>query len=126
MSRNADQSLEVSEVDVLRDGGTILFRLTGCDRDGAYRLETPFAGEPRILSHDGTKLQPGDTTECSVVRHLERWLEPQMSPEVVHALAELDRLSVWKNLPEHLVAAVTVHRIRSTVDYLRRRCETSN
>jgi len=118
MSRSADQSIDVSDVDMLRDGGTILFRLSGCEDDGAYRLETPFAGEPRILSRNGTKLQSGEIVERRVVHHLEQWLEPQLSPGVVHAPAELDRIPVWKNLPEHLVAIAPVQRIRAVVDYL--------
>lgn len=122
MSRDTDKLFEISEVEMLRDGGTVLFRLNGCDRDGLYRLETPFAGEPRILSHDGTRLQPGSIAECCVARYLERWLEPRMSPQVVHALAELDRLPEWKNLPEHLLAAVALHRILAVAEYLRRRC----
>lgn len=50
--RQADMTMQVGDIMILRDGGTITFTIVGGDLSGKYRLQTPLAGEPRLLFRD--------------------------------------------------------------------------
>lgn len=112
---------QVTDIETIRDGGTILFRLSGTEADGSYRLQTPFLGTPRPLFKGERKLAFGSIEESSVAAVLTEWLDAAASEEVKSCLAELDSLSEWRNLPAHLVKVVPLHRIRTVVRELNQR-----
>jgi len=114
--------LRVTEIGILRDGGTITFRvLDDPALDGHYRLQTPFLGEPRPIFRDEKKLELGSAGETALATALERWLDAELTPERSSALAELDRLSAWKDLPQRLVEVVPFHRVRTVIRCLEAR-----
>jgi hypothetical protein len=113
--------MEVTDIEVYRDGGTIIFKIVGPPADGAYRLQTPFKGEPRPLFRDERRLNFGSVEESQVLKALQAWLEGQLTAEMSEALDELDRLKGWRNLSEKLDEAVPFHRIRAVIQCLEAR-----
>ena len=116
--------VNVSGIDAYRDGGTIVFQLTGGRVDGLYRLRTPLAGFPRPLSRDDVWLPLGDAVEVMILSELQQWLSIVGIGNAATALAELDQLSLWQNLPERLSRAVPLWRIRKVVEELSKRVST--
>lgn len=108
--------MTITDIDILRDGGTILFRISGATPlSGGYRLRTPFAGEPRPIFRDETQLELGSAAEADLSGALQHWLDAQLSPAASAALGELDQLEEWRNLPRQLVDVVPLHRIRAVI-----------
>src|SRR5687767_10546383 len=90
-------TVTVTDIDILRDGGTILFRLRGATPfTGKYRLRTPFGGEPRPIFRDEAQLELGSAAEAELSSALQRWLDSQLSPAASAALGKLDQLKEWR------------------------------
>jgi len=113
---------DVTDIEIYRDGGTIEFRVSGSCTDGFYRLQTPFRGTPEPLFKDGHRLQFGSPEEVAVLEVLREWQAAACTKDVVAALAELDKMQLWLNLPQNLSDMVPIHRIRSVVRKLSERC----
>ena len=113
--------MRVGEIMVRRDGGTIVFTIDDCDIAGKYRLQTPFLGEPRPLFRDETRLRIGGRDEAAVAAGLRQWLSENTTADADEALARLDGLPEWRNLPDDLARVVPLHRIRSVVNLLEAR-----
>ncbi|MGC3968342.1 MAG: hypothetical protein QM775_13500 [Pirellulales bacterium] len=111
---------DVSDVRMYRDGGTILFRVSGTEIDGGYRLQTPFKGTPRPLFRNEIQLVLGSLDEWKVIEALTQWLDARRTPAVATALEQL-RTVPWRNLPPHLDAVVPEFRIELVVAALRER-----
>ena len=117
--------MNVTEIEMHRDGGTITFRLLDDPAlEGRYRLQTPRLGEPRPMFRDEVQLAPGSAEENTLAIALERWLKAALSPERANALRDLDQLSTWHNLPERLVDVVPLHRLRAVIGCLQDRRRT--
>jgi hypothetical protein len=113
--------MQVSQIMILRDGGTILFEISGDASAGKYRLQTPFLGKPEPLFHDERKLDFGSVEEIEVASKLKAWLADNLTGELKQSLAKLDSLKGWKNLPAKLGRAIPYHRIRYVVRILETR-----
>jgi len=112
--------MEVRDIGCMRDGGTITFTLVDAAAlTGRWRLQTPFAGEPRPLFHDERRC--GRATERELLAQLRAWIDSALTADLRAALARLDALQVWRNLPEDLLAAVPLHRLRSVVQCIEAR-----
>jgi hypothetical protein len=106
----------VTDIEILRDGGTILFRVKDPPLlAGKYRLRTPFAGEPRPIFRGEVQLEFASAEEAELSNALQRWLDSQLSPPASAALDELDQLTEWRNLPDRLDDVVPLHRIRDVI-----------
>lgn len=112
----------VTDVEMLRDGGTIEFRVSGCEADGVYRLQTPFLGTQEPLFKDGRQVELGAAEEAAVLAVLQDWLAGVLTDARRAALDELDKLETWQNLPPSLLDAVPLHRIRRVIRRLSDRC----
>jgi hypothetical protein len=110
--------MKISDIEMLRDGGTILFTLSGTPNAGRYRLQTPFRGEARPLFVGDRQLEPGSAAERELVPQLEQWLHQAMTEERQEALSILDGLKTWHNLPNRLLDVVPLHRIRTVLQCL--------
>lgn len=87
-------ALKVTDVGILRDGGTIIFGIETDDRQRLdFSLASPFHGEPRLLSVGVSEysdqnlrttsrfaFQPGGKMESQLLGILRRWLSKQDSP----------------------------------------------
>jgi len=116
--------MKISDIGMLRDGGTILFTLLGTHNSGRYRLQTPFRGEPRPIFVDDRQLEFGSRAEHELLTQLREWLNQSMTENKVKALHTLDMLKEWRNLPSHLLDAVPLHRIRTVLECLDKRNAT--
>ena len=114
-------TMRVAGIVMRRDGGTIEFAVDGCDLAGKYRLQTPFLGEPRPLFRDDKRLPIGGPGEAALAASLRRWLSDAVTANAEEALARLDDLSEWRNLPEDLLRVVPLYRIRIVIEYLEAR-----
>ena len=114
-------TMRVGDIMIRRDGGTIEFTVEGSDLAGKYRLQTPFLGEPRPLFRDDVQLRIGGPVEAALAAGLRQWLSDAMAADAEEALARLDDLHEWRNLPDDLLRVVPLHRIRSVVEYLEAR-----
>lgn len=110
--------VEISDIEIYRDGGTIEFRVSGSTVDGFYRLQTPFLGFPQPLFRDGTQVPFGAAVEAGVLQALRTWLATEMTEQASTALAELDQMPLWHNLPERLDQVVPLHYVRRLVQRL--------
>jgi hypothetical protein len=110
--------MQISEIMIIRDGGTIQFEISDDILVGKYRLQTPFLGEPRPLFHDEHKLDFGSAEEVAVARKLKVWLADNLTDELKQSLAELDDLKVWQNISAKLNKVVPYHRIRKVLHVL--------
>lgn len=117
--------MKVIDVEMLRDGGTILLTVEGAPCAGRYSLVTPWRGEPRRLLRDDRPLEVGATEEAALLAALERWFDETSTPELEESLEELDRLKEWLNLPPRLTRAVPRHRVRMVIRCLRERAVSS-
>jgi hypothetical protein len=115
-------SMTITDIEILRDGGTILFTMSGTHNAGQYRLRTPFLGEPRPVFFNDRQLEFGSPAEQDLIPQLQRWLHEAMSEDRQKALRTLDTLKVWRNLPTDLLDAVPLHRIRAVLECLLKRC----
>ena len=115
------EPINVSDVEIYRDGGTIEFRVFGSRADGFYRLQTPLLGTPQPLFKDGHKLEFGSPDELAILTALREWQTIVATSDVIQSLGELDNLKVWQNLPQNLSDVVPIHHIRSVVRRLSER-----
>jgi len=113
--------MHVSDVMLWRDGGTITFVLSDGASAGNYRLQTPFAGEPRFLFRDEGQLPYGGAAEREVAIVSRAWLQANVTQHVEAALQQLDLLHEWRSLPGDLGAVVPLHRIRTVITCLEAR-----
>ena len=113
---------DVTDIEIYRDGGTIEFRVSGSDADGFYRLQTPMLGRPEPLLKDGRRLDFGSPEEVAVLGVLRQWQAAVSTNNVIAAMAELDKMQLWLNLPQYLSEAVPVHRVRTVIQRLSERC----
>jgi hypothetical protein len=115
------EAMRISNVMILRDGGTILFEISGDALGGDYRLQTPFSGKPQPLFRGERKLEFGSAEEMEVASKLKTWLGNNLTDELNQSLAELDDLKEWRNLPEKFSQAIPFHRIRNVLRVLEAR-----
>ncbi len=113
--------MTVSGIEILRDGGTILFRIHDSPLAGSYQLRTPFDGEPRLIHRDGAALAVGSVEESRLSDELQHWLDTQLTPSVRATLSKLEGLREWRNLPDELVQVIPLVRIRGVIERLRGR-----
>ncbi|MBI5052664.1 MAG: hypothetical protein HZB52_05305 [Chloroflexi bacterium] len=113
--------MDISKVDMLRDGGTIIIKTSNDPKAGEYTLPTPWSGEPRHIHWNGEKLAIGSLEEYEFLTKIKRWWEAQLTEEIRDALETLDKLREWRNLPEKLQSAVSFHRVRTVIEYLEKR-----
>ena len=113
--------MNVSNVMMWRDGGTITFIISDHAMSGEFRLRTPFAGEPRLLFRDDVQLQCGGLAEKALASSLRTWLDAAVTNEVAAAFERLDSLPEWRNLPVDLQRVVPLHWLRTVVVYLEAR-----
>ena len=113
--------MRIVDIVTWRDGGTITFTIEASDLAGRYRLQTPFAGEPRPLFQNDSRLVFGGPEETALVMALGQWLSMTMTPESQRALPMLDCRAEWRNLPDDLRRAVPLHRIRTVIRCLQAR-----
>jgi hypothetical protein len=113
--------MTITGIEILRDGGTIRFTLSGTQNAGKYRLQTPFQGEPRPIFFNDRQLEFGSPAEQDLIPQLQAWLHEAMSEDRQTALRTLDTLKVWRNLPTDLLDAVPLHRIRTVLECLLKR-----
>jgi len=113
--------MTISDIQILRDGGTILFTLSRTRNAGCYRLQTPFLGEPRPIFVNDKQLELGSHAEHELITQLEGWLHQSMTEDRQKALRTLDALNEWRNLPGDLLDAVPLHRIRTVLECLAKR-----
>jgi hypothetical protein len=111
---------------IFRDGGTIVFEISGDPLEGKYRLQTPFLGKPEPLFRDERKLEFGSTEEIEVASKLKSWLAENLTAELKLSLAELDALQEWRNLSKKLSQAIPYHRIRYVLQKLESRSAKTN
>ena len=113
--------MTITDIEMFRDGGTIVFTLSGTPNAGRYRLQTPFRGEPRPIFLNDRQLEFGSPAEQELVPQLQAWLDQAMTKDRLNALRKLDTLKEWHNLPNKLLDAVPLHRIRTVLECLIRR-----
>ena|SRR6266496_2086540 len=111
----------ISHIDMMRDGGTIVFVVGDGPIAGSYRLQTPLMGLPRPLFKDDHRLEFASREESEIRQALERWLGDQLTPVLSDRLAELNRLPIWQNLPKRLADLVPLHRIQQVIICLKER-----
>jgi hypothetical protein len=105
----------ISDILTYRNGG-IEFTVSGTSIDGRFgilKLRSPIVPVVR----NGAELPQSSPEIAEVQRLLEEWLQNQ-SPEAIVALAELDSLREWRNLPDYLNKAVLLHRVRGVIQHL--------
>jgi hypothetical protein len=113
----------VSDIAMIRDGGSIQFRVSNSDANGLYRLQTPLLGTPQPLFKDGSRLEFGSAEEMTVLAALRQWLAASLTKEVLAAMAELHKLPLWQNLPKRLLEVVPLHRVRLVIQRLEERLQ---
>ncbi len=110
-------TVKISNVDVLRDGGTTIIIVVDDTKAGEYILPTPFVGEPRHLSWNGTQLAIGSPEEVEFLAKLKDWLNEHAADKLVESLHDLDRMKV-QHPPGSREKAFAYHRVLYVVDYL--------
>ena len=111
----------ISQIDILRDGGTILFEIADDTSAGKYRLQTPFKGMPQPLFKNEQRLDFGSEEEAEVASKLKGWLAVNLTEELEQSLAELDQLKIWRNPSAESSNAIPFYRIRHVLQVLKSR-----
>jgi hypothetical protein len=113
-------AVTITDIKILRDGGTILFTLSGVANVGNYRLQTPFDGEPRPIFFNESRLEFGSAGERELAVQLEAWLRQNLTEDSQKAIDALDILSEWRNLSKPMREVIPLHHIRTVLRCLRR------
>ena len=113
--------MKISNVEMLRDGGSIIFTIADSALAGTYRLQTPFRGEPRPIFRDHKQLVIGSIQEHELLKELRRWLSLQLDVKTAGALHELAQRDSWHNLDDRLRRALPCHRIQTVINCLETR-----
>jgi hypothetical protein len=113
--------VDITDIAICMDGGTVSFRVTGTDVDGPYRLQTPLLGTPQPLFKNERKLDFGSADEIAVLSVLREWLAQVATAELHPALVELNELKDRRNHSPGLGG--TAHLIDAVVKKLSARCE---
>ena len=82
--------MEITGVDVLRDGGTIIIRVTDDLRSGKYLLPTPFIKGPRHIAWNGQDLTIGSPEEKEFLMKLKGWWDIHLTMDIKKALENFD------------------------------------
>ena len=114
-------TIELNDIMIQRDGGTITFTVAGNDLAGQYRLRTPLQGQPRPVFRGERELQLGGRDEAALLASLREWFSATASPDQQRALARLDEMREWRDLSDDLDRAVPLHRIRDVIRCLEAR-----
>jgi hypothetical protein len=112
--------MKITHVDALRDGGTIILKVTDVAGAGEYILPTPFVGEPRHLSWNGAQLAIGSPQEIEFLGKLKVWLTEHAADKLVESLHDLDKINI-KPSTDQRGKAFAYHRVLYVADYLEHR-----
>ncbi|MEM8783319.1 MAG: hypothetical protein AAGE65_10760 [Planctomycetota bacterium] len=117
--------MNVTAIEILRDGGTIRFRVES-DKglSGHYRLQTPFKGVPRPIFRNEVQLDFGSADESRLASVLKDWLDETLTVESKRGLDKLGELQEFRNLPEQRSAALPLYRIQTVIECLVQRQST--
>ena len=110
--------MDITDIEVYRDGGTIEFCLSAHPLAGLFRLPPRWSDRPPNLLRDGKELAAASAEERQVLELLREWMLRTLTPDLAKSLSDLDSLREWRNLPPTLASAVPVHYIRTVIDYL--------
>jgi hypothetical protein len=111
-----DSATQVYGIEKLRDGGTILFSISGSKIDGSYRLQTPFRGTPCPLFRDGKQLDLNSTEEQSVAALLSEWYTTIGVPEWI--ACKKIQIPVGPDRDKNLPDGIALNRIRYVIEKL--------
>ena len=115
--------MNVKNIEMLRDGGSILFELQGSKADGYYKLESPLHANPRKLMKNARVIELGSDEEQIICQELLDWIGFVVTESIRSKLNKLKRIE-WRNLPDDLQEAIPYFRIESVIDVLIRRKKT--
>lgn len=113
--------MNISNIEIFRDGGTITFTISDDALAGDYRLQTPFLGEPRPLLQDQQQLEVGSLEEQQVLEKLKDWIDQQMDDDLVSALQEIATGDSHHPMDERLQRARPFYLLKGVIDCLERR-----
>ena len=112
--------MHVKNIEMLRDGGSILFELQASKADGCYKLVSPLHANPRILMKGKKAIEIGSVEEQIVCKELSNWIEHVVTESIRSKLNNLKRIE-WRNLPDNLQKAIPYYRIEIVISELRQR-----
>lgn len=82
--------MEITRVDILRDGGTIIIHTAENGQTGTYTLPSPLHREPRLITYNNQTLEIGSPIERHFLEQLKQWWKSHISPEILAALNQFD------------------------------------
>ena len=115
--------IKVNHIDVLRNGGSILFSLEDSVIDGYYELQSPFLSNPQLLCKFGEPLSLGGSEESLVSGELSEWLLSVTTEKISKKIFELESKKL-KIKQSELSELQPIILIRKTVEILNERKET--
>lgn len=110
--------MRITKIEIYRDGGTIQIEMEDDPEAGIYVLPTPFIGEPRLISYNGTALPIGSPQEAAFLSKLRNWWAAEITDEIRVGLDAFDRKIKNRVL---LSDAHNFLYVRTVIDYLGKR-----
>ena len=110
--------MQISRIDILRDGGTIIIQISDDPKAGIYKLPTPFLGEPRCIYWNHKPLVPGSLDEAEFLGKLKFWWDTEMTDVIRDALSVFDKQTRTRSLPNQ---AYPFLYVRTVIEYLEKR-----
>jgi hypothetical protein len=98
--------IEVSNIDILRDGGTIIFTIVSENTGWRFEFENPLMAGDRLRKlwvekdqggllhnhHEMTSLEPHSKDETDIVELLKHWINENLSQAEIAELPKMDQM----------------------------------
>ncbi len=82
--------MNISDIDIMRDGGTIIFTITDDGWITDYSLQSPFLGEPRPIFLGRKQLGFDSSEEKELLTTLKAWYATEVDETLAAAITELE------------------------------------
>jgi hypothetical protein len=115
--------MNVKNIEMLRDGGSILFELQGSKADGYFKLESPLHSKPRKLIKNARAIELGSDEEQIICQELINWIGFVVTDSIRSKMNKLKEIE-WRNLPDALQEAIPYFRIEAVINVLSQRKKT--
>ena len=110
--------MQISRIDILRDGGTIIIQISDDPKAGTYKFPTPLFGELRCLYWNGKPLVLGSLEETEFLGKLKLWWDTELTDVIRDALSVFDKQIMTRSLPSQTYPFLYV---RTVIEYLEKR-----
>jgi len=114
----------IEGIDILRDGGTIMFKVVRDRQTTAVILRTPWEGKDvRTLAIGGKRPAPGDPDVGRLLADIDEWWNAFPAEQQTAALKALSHKGAFRDASPAMLEAIAASRVLAVREYVKKNYE---